>query len=119
MVKASGLAAGKGVIVAANPKEACNAVDSIASSFGKASETIVVEELLEGEEVSVLAFTDGNCVSVMTPAQDHKRLKDGDNGPNTGGMGAYCPCPLLSATDLEIVKEQILKKTVVGLKAEG
>jgi phosphoribosylamine--glycine ligase/phosphoribosylglycinamide formyltransferase/phosphoribosylformylglycinamidine cyclo-ligase len=119
VVKASGLAAGKGVIVATNIKEACAAVDSISSSFGEASETLVVEEVLEGEEVSVLAFTDGNTVSVMCPAQDHKRLKDGDNGPNTGGMGAYCPCPLLSDTDLDIVREQILKKTIAGLKAEG
>lgn len=119
VVKASGLAAGKGVIVATSKKEACAAVDSIASSFGEASETIVVEEILEGEEVSVLAFTDGNSVSVMSPAQDHKRLKDGDIGPNTGGMGAYCPCPLLSLSDLDIVKEQILKKTINGLKAEG
>jgi len=119
VVKASGLAAGKGVIVATNAKEACNAVDSIAGDFGEASETIVVEELLEGEEVSVLAFADGSSVSVMLPAQDHKRLKDGDMGPNTGGMGAYCPCPLLSDSDLEVVTENILKKTVLGLKAEG
>ncbi|ODM96825.1 Trifunctional purine biosynthetic protein adenosine-3 [Orchesella cincta] len=119
VVKASGLAAGKGVIVAANAKEASQAVDEIASTFGKASETIIVEELLEGEEVSVLGFSDGNTVSVMMPSQDHKRLKDGDEGPNTGGMGAYCPCPLLTERDMEIVNEQIMKKTIQGLKSEG
>lgn len=119
VVKASGLAAGKGVIVAENVKEACQAVDEIAASFGSASETIIVEELLEGEEVSVLAFSDGETVSVMLPSQDHKRLKDGDEGPNTGGMGAYCPCPLLTDSDMETVTDQIMKKTIKGLKAEG
>lgn len=119
VVKASGLAAGKGVIVAADVQEACQAVDEIFTSFGEAGETIIVEELLEGEEVSVLGFSDGNTVSVMLPSQDHKRLKDGDEGPNTGGMGAYAPCPLLSDSDMEIVTEKIIKKTIQGLKSEG
>jgi phosphoribosylamine--glycine ligase/phosphoribosylglycinamide formyltransferase/phosphoribosylformylglycinamidine cyclo-ligase len=119
VIKASGLAAGKGVIVAPDVKEACEAVDSISEAFGEASETIIVEELLEGEEISVLAFSDGETVSVMLPSQDHKRLRDGDLGPNTGGMGAYCPCPLLSDSELEFVKEKIIKKTILGLKQEG
>jgi len=119
VIKASGLAAGKGVIVAMSQKEALDAVDTIADSFGEASETIIVEEVLEGEEVSVLAFCDGNDVQVMLPTQDHKRLGDGDSGPNTGGMGAYCPCPLLSEEQLNFVTEHIIRKTVLGLKKEG
>ncbi|XP_063364139.1 trifunctional purine biosynthetic protein adenosine-3 [Cydia amplana] len=121
VVKASGLAAGKGVVVAATKEEACQAVDDILTDakYGAAGETVVVEELLEGEEVSVLAFTDGETVSMMPPAQDHKRLGDGDTGPNTGGMGAYCPCPLITPDQLLDVKDQVLQRAVDGLKAEG
>ncbi|XP_014479285.1 PREDICTED: trifunctional purine biosynthetic protein adenosine-3 isoform X2 [Dinoponera quadriceps] len=121
VVKASGLAAGKGVVVAKNQQEACQAIDEILTDrkFGAAGDTVVVEELLEGEEVSVLAFTDGRTVVPMMPAQDHKRIFNGDTGPNTGGMGAYCPCPLLSKDDYERVKVNVLQKAVDGLREEN
>lgn len=121
VVKASGLAAGKGVVVASTKEEACKAVDEILTDakYGVAGQTVVIEELLEGEEVSVLAFTDGETVSMMPPAQDHKRIGDGDTGPNTGGMGAYSPCPLITPEQLADVKDQVLQRAVDGLKAEG
>ncbi|GJQ81754.1 hypothetical protein Trydic_g301 [Trypoxylus dichotomus] len=121
VVKASGLAAGKGVIVASNKNEACAAVDDIlvAKKFGSAGDTVVIEELLEGEEISVLSFCDGNTIKIMQPAQDHKRIFDNDQGPNTGGMGAYCPCPLLDEKGLKTVKDAILQRTVQGLQHEN
>ncbi|XP_030605207.1 trifunctional purine biosynthetic protein adenosine-3 [Archocentrus centrarchus] len=121
VVKASGLAAGKGVIVAQDRDEACRAVMDIMKdrAFGSAGETVVVEELLEGEEVSCLCFSDGRSVSPMPPAQDHKRLQDGDLGPNTGGMGAYCPTPQVSQELLQQIKETVLQKTVDGMREEG
>ncbi|VEN45085.1 unnamed protein product [Callosobruchus maculatus] len=121
VVKASGLAAGKGVVVAKNTKEACDAIDDMLTckKFGAAGDTVVVEELLEGEEVSVLAFCDGNTVVPMLPAQDHKRIFDNDLGPNTGGMGAYCPCPLLDHYQLKYVQSHILERTVNGFRKEN
>uniref|UniRef100_A0A7N5ZUD1 Trifunctional purine biosynthetic protein adenosine-3 n=1 Tax=Anabas testudineus TaxID=64144 RepID=A0A7N5ZUD1_ANATE len=121
VVKASGLAAGKGVIVAKDQDEACQAVMDIMKdrAFGAAGETVVVEELLEGEEVSCLCFSDGFTVSPMPPAQDHKRLQDGDVGPNTGGMGAYCPTPQVSQELLQQIRETVLQKTVDGMREEG
>ncbi|XP_029633902.1 trifunctional purine biosynthetic protein adenosine-3 isoform X2 [Octopus sinensis] len=121
VVKASGLAAGKGVVVARSVEEACQSVkDNLEDKiFGAAGETVIIEELLEGEEVSCLAFTDGNTVAMMPPAQDHKRLKDGDSGPNTGGMGAYCPYPKITESELKLVKETVLQKAVDGLRSEG
>ncbi|XP_007904161.2 trifunctional purine biosynthetic protein adenosine-3 isoform X3 [Callorhinchus milii] len=121
VVKASGLAAGKGVIVAADKAEACKAVQDILQdkAFGAAGETIVVEELLEGEEISCLCFTDGITVACMPPAQDHKRLLDGDQGPNTGGMGAYCPAPQVSKDVLQKIKENVLQKSIDGMRQEG
>lgn len=121
VVKASGLAAGKGVIVAKHIEEACTAVDEILGDrkFGSAGDVVIVEELLSGEEVSVLAFVDSDSVRLLLPAQDHKRLKDNDEGLNTGGMGAYCPCPLISKSELNIVKTQVLQKAVDGLRQEG
>uniref|UniRef100_A0A7N8XGR1 Trifunctional purine biosynthetic protein adenosine-3 n=1 Tax=Mastacembelus armatus TaxID=205130 RepID=A0A7N8XGR1_9TELE len=121
VVKASGLAAGKGVIVARDRDEACQAVmDIMKVSFGAAGETVVVEELLEGEEVSCLCFSDGSSVCPMPPAQDHKRLLDGDLGPNTGGMGAYCPTPQVLGDKLSFkCLQTVLQKTVNGMKEEG
>ncbi|XP_056641473.1 trifunctional purine biosynthetic protein adenosine-3 isoform X1 [Diorhabda sublineata] len=120
VVKASGLAAGKGVVVAKDKIEACKAVDEILGDkkFGDAGETVVVEELLSGEEVSVLAFTDGVTIRAMLPAQDHKRIFDNDKGPNTGGMGAYCPCPLLSPEQYDYVQKEVLEKAIEGFKNE-
>lgn len=121
VVKASGLAAGKGVIVADSVEEACAAAKEILGTkiFGNAGDILVVEELLEGEEVSCLAFSDGTTVAMMPPAQDHKRLNDGDKGPNTGGMGAYCPYPKISEEKLVAIKQDVLQKAVDGMKAEG
>lgn len=121
VVKATGLAAGKGVVVAANKDEACAAIDDmlIHKKFGAASETIVVEELLEGEEVSMLVFTDGKTFQLMPPAQDHKRIFDGDLGPNTGGMGAYGPCHLINSADYEVAKANIIGRAVKGLAKDG
>ncbi|XP_058126402.1 trifunctional purine biosynthetic protein adenosine-3 isoform X1 [Anopheles ziemanni] len=121
VVKAAGLAAGKGVIVAESIDEACAAVDDILGErkFGAAGEVVVVEEKLSGEEVSVLAFVDSRTVRVMLPAQDHKRLLDQDRGPNTGGMGAYCPCPIIKPAQLELVVREVLQRAVDGLREEG
>uniref|UniRef100_A0A8C5D5B8 Trifunctional purine biosynthetic protein adenosine-3 n=1 Tax=Gouania willdenowi TaxID=441366 RepID=A0A8C5D5B8_GOUWI len=121
VVKASGLAAGKGVIVARDQDEACQAVMDIMKdrAFGPAGDTVVVEELLEGEEVSCLCFSDGHAVSPMPPAQDHKRLQDGDLGPNTGGMGAYCPTPQVGEEMLQKIRETVLQRTVDGMREEG
>ncbi|XP_063983299.1 trifunctional purine biosynthetic protein adenosine-3 [Diachasmimorpha longicaudata] len=121
VVKASGLAAGKGVVVAKDKKEACEAVEDILEEkrFGTAGETVVVEELLEGEEVSVLVFTDGTSFKIMPATQDHKRIFDNDEGPNTGGMGAYGPCLLIGDEEMKEVEERIVKRTVEGLRKDG
>uniref|UniRef100_UPI00358E180B trifunctional purine biosynthetic protein adenosine-3 n=1 Tax=Myxine glutinosa TaxID=7769 RepID=UPI00358E180B len=120
VVKASGLAAGKGVTVASTKEEACEAVMQIMKEkqCGAAGDTVVVEELLEGEEISCLCFTDGHSIACMPPAQDHKRLCDGDRGPNTGGMGAYAPTPQVSV-DVLVKVEDILQRTVDGMCVEG
>jgi len=121
VIKASGLAAGKGVIVPESSLEAEEALRSmlLERSFGAAAEEVVIEERLQGEEVSLLAFTDGKDIRLMPPAQDHKRLLAGDRGPNTGGMGAYAPapiCPPALAAELGI---SMIQKTVDGLRSEG
>lgn len=121
VIKASGLAAGKGVVVTNNQAEACDAIDSMLlnKSFGSAGSTIVVEDILQGDEVSVLAFTDGTNFKTLLPSQDHKRAFDMDKGPNTGGMGAYCPYPFLDQTTLEVIQKDILRKAIDGLREEG
>ncbi|OCL28486.1 phosphoribosylamine--glycine ligase [Orenia metallireducens] len=121
VVKAEGLAAGKGVIVAQTVEEAVAAVEEIMvnEKFGNAGERIVVEEFLEGEEATVLAFTDGQTIVPMIPSQDHKPAYDGDKGPNTGGMGAYAPAPIATEELMAKVYEEILVPTIEGLKKEG
>ncbi|HEX7449228.1 MAG TPA: phosphoribosylamine--glycine ligase [Pirellulales bacterium] len=118
VVKADGLAAGKGVIVCSGRSEALDAVDRIARAkeFGEAGNQIVIEERLDGQEASVLAISDGQTIVTLPPCQDHKRAFDGDTGPNTGGMGAYCPTPVLGDAALRWVEEHVLVPTVHAMK---
>jgi len=121
VVKADGLAAGKGVIICFSKEEAIAAVEEILvkNKFGKAGEKVVIEEYLVGQEVSMLAFTDGKTVIPMVSAQDHKRVFDNDQGPNTGGMGAYSPAPVYTQEIHEVVLKDILKATVFAMAEEG
>ena len=121
VVKADGLAAGKGVLLCQTADEALAAVDSIMGkrSFGEAGNQIVVEEFLEGEEVSVLAFSDGQTVLLMDSAQDHKAAYDGDKGPNTGGMGAYSPAPIFTETMRQKVRDKIMLPMIRAMQQEG
>jgi phosphoribosylamine--glycine ligase len=119
VVKADGLAAGKGVTVAMSAEEAEVAVrECLDGRFGSAGATVLIEEYLVGPECSLLAFTDGVTVLPMVPAQDHKRAFDGDTGPNTGGMGVYSPVPVVDAATLAEM-ERLLERTVEGLRADG
>ena len=121
VVKADGLAAGKGVVVAETPAEALAAIDEIMLKkvHGDAGSQVVLEERLIGEEASLLAFTDGITVIPMVAAQDHKRVGDGDHGPNTGGMGAYAPAPVVTPELLQQIQETILQPMVDGLRKDG
>ena len=121
VVKASGLAAGKGAIVCLTDGEAIGALDRIMveRAFGAAGDRVVIEECLVGQEVSVLAFTDGRTVLPMMLAQDHKAAYDGDNGPNTGGMGAFAPAPLLNGGLVQRVLDEVLQPVVDGLREAG
>lgn len=121
VVKADGLAAGKGVIVCRTIKEAEEAVDLIMrkKAFGPAGERVIVEEFLEGEEASFLAVTDGEAAVALPGAQDHKTVYDGDRGPNTGGMGAYSPAPVLTPEIEKEVMETVIMRTVKGMEKEG
>lgn len=118
VVKADGLAAGKGVIVCSGRAEALLAVDRIARAreFGEAGNQVVIEERLDGQEASVLAISDGQTIITLPPCQDHKRAYDGDTGPNTGGMGAYSPAPLVDEAMLRWVEEHVLVPTVHAMK---
>lgn len=121
VVKASGLAKGKGVFIPRSIAEAIDAVRRImlGTEFGEAGKKILVEERLEGPEVSVLAIVDGQNILILPPAQDYKRLRDADAGPNTGGMGAYCPAPVLGPDDMARVERDILVPTVDALRRDG
>lgn len=120
VIKADGLASGKGVTVAMTLAEANEAIDRIfAGQFGSAGETVLIEEFMTGQEVSVLAVTDGKTIRPLSPAQDHKRLGDGDTGPNTGGMGAYAPAPIATPELMAKVQTQVLEPVIAALKARG
>ncbi len=118
VVKADGLAAGKGVIVCSGQAEAIDAVKRIGmdKEFGAAGDQLILEERLDGQEASVLAITDGRTILTLSPAQDHKPAYDGDQGPNTGGMGAYCPTPLIDDETLRDVEEKVLVPVVHAMK---
>lgn len=120
VIKADGLAAGKGVTVADTVEIAHAAIDAIfAGVFGQENQTVVVEEYLIGQEVSVLALTDGQTIRSLIPAQDHKAIGEGDTGPNTGGMGAYAPTPILTDSLQERIQTEVLEPTLATLQQWG
>ena len=121
VIKADGLALGKGVIIARTSREAAMAIHSLLEqkTFGKASDQILIEECLEGQELSVHCFADGRRFVTMPASQDHKRVGDGDVGPNTGGMGAYSPVPAADSAMMARIESEILKPLARGLAAEG
>jgi len=118
VVKADGLAAGKGALVCSSQDEAHDAVEKIMveKTFGSAGEKVVIEEKLEGEECSLMAFVDGKTLLPLLPSQDHKRAFDGDRGPNTGGMGAYAPYPYI---DLDLIDREVSRRFLDGIEKEG
>lgn len=120
VLKADGLAAGKGVVICENKESALSEIEEFFSGkFGNAGQTIVFEEFMRGEEASILALTDGTNYITLASSQDHKRAYDGDAGPNTGGMGAYSPAPIVTSEILENVKKKIIEPTLEGMKTEG
>lgn len=121
VIKADGLAAGKGVVICQNIQEAKNALEDcfIKNIFKEAGDRVVIEEFLQGEEASLFAFTDGETCIPMLPCQDHKRIFDNDQGPNTGGMGAYCPTPIFKKSHFNFAKKNIFDPLIEGFKAEG
>ena len=121
VLKADGLALGKGVLICNTKEEALEGVDTIMrdKKFGDAGNTMVIEEFMTGREVSVLSFVDGKTIKIMSSAQDHKRAGDGDTGLNTGGMGTFCPSPFYTDEVDKFCREHIYQKTVDAMKAEG
>jgi phosphoribosylamine--glycine ligase len=121
VVKADGLAAGKGVVVAATPQEAHAAIDMMlaGNKLGEAGHRVVIEEFMEGEEASFIVMVDGRNVLPLASSQDHKRIFDGDKGPNTGGMGAYSPAPVVTPEAHSRVMREIIQPVVKGMQAEG
>lgn len=121
VVKADGLAAGKGVIVCKNKQEALDAVHQIAvaNEFGEAGKRFIIEDCLTGQEASVLAITDGHALMPLQPAQDHKAAHDGDTGPNTGGMGAYCPATLVDANKLDWIEKNVFIPTIHAMNVNN
>jgi phosphoribosylamine--glycine ligase len=121
VIKASGLAAGKGVIICQNTAEAQAALQSIMldQQFGPAGDEVIIEECLIGPELSVLAFTDGKTIAPLSPSRDHKRVFDQDEGPNTGGMGAYAPVPGIDPALLTSIHQNVLQAVVDGMAAKG
>ncbi|HMK44424.1 MAG TPA: phosphoribosylamine--glycine ligase [Dissulfurispiraceae bacterium] len=121
VIKADGLAAGKGVIVADTGDEAMAAIDLIMKdrAFGEAGDRVIIEDCLSGEEASFMVFTDGKTIVPMAGAQDHKRIFDNDKGPNTGGMGAYSPAPVITAELQNVIMETVMQPTIDGLRTEG
>lgn len=121
VIKASGLAGGKGVLIPETMDEAKDAVKAVLvdKEFGSAGDELVIEEYLEGPEISVLAFSDGYTIKALPSAQDHKRIGDGDTGLNTGGMGAYAPAPVATKEVLDSVMTDCLEPTLKGMRQEG
>ncbi len=121
VIKADGLAAGKGVVIVRTREEGVRAVVEILDEkiFGEAGQEIIIEDFLEGEELSILAFTDGKSVLPLPASQDHKRAFDNDEGPNTGGMGAYSPCPIVADDELEDLARKTIQPVIDGLRSEG
>lgn len=121
VIKADGLAAGKGVVIAQNSDEAIEAVNAMlaGNAFGEAGHRIVIEEFLEGEEASFIVIADGKDFIAMATSQDHKARDDGDKGPNTGGMGAYTPAPVVDATVFKTTIETVIKPSIQGMQSEG
>jgi len=121
VIKADGLAAGKGVIVCNSTEEALSAINTILvkKTFGEAGNRIIIEERIDGFEASYIALSDGNLAIPMATSQDHKRIYDNDTGPNTGGMGAYSPTPIINESMEKKIQENIINKTIKAMKSEG
>lgn len=121
VLKASGLAAGKGVLICQSKEEALEGIREIMEdkTFGSAGDNMIIEEFLDGEEISIFALSDGNDYLLMSSAQDHKKVFEGDQGKNTGGMGAYAPAPIATKSLIEKIKPEIIERTFAAMRSEG